>query len=108
MAGYGGWASYTNTYLPHILIVTTVRESECARVCVWVCVRVCARVSDEYTHSFGFERRLDLLVLQFFPVYIAEEGVLLDVPLPFWTTAQTLTWMFGHELKTTHRHEVTL
>lgn len=49
-----------------------------------------------YTHSFRFERWLDLFILQFFPVYIAEEGVLLDVSLPFWTTAKTFTWVFGH------------
>lgn len=56
-------------------------------------------VCEQYTHSFRFKRWLDLFVLQLFPVYIAEEGVFLDVSLPLWTTAQTLTWMFGHELK---------
>lgn len=55
------------------------------------------------THSFGFERRLDLFALQLFPVYVAEEGVLLDVSLPLRTAAQTLTWMLGHQLKS-HTH----
>lgn len=30
----------------------------------------------------------------------------LDVSLPLWTTAQTLTWMFGHELKITQTYKV--
>lgn len=56
-------------------------------------------VCEQYTHSFRFKWWLDLFVLQLFPVYIAEEGMFLDVSLPLWTTAQTLTWMFGHELE---------
>lgn len=71
-----------------------VREFECLSVCV------------SCTHSFGLEWRLHFLVLQLFPVDVAEEGVLLDVSLALRPAAQTLTWVFGHELKHTNTREV--
>lgn len=51
------------------------------------------------TYSFGLEWWLNLFVLQFFPVDVTEEGVFFDVSLALGAAAQTLTWMFGHELK---------
>lgn len=58
------------------------------------------------TYSFGLEWWLHLLVLQFFPVDIAEEGMFLDVSLALGAAAQTLTWVFGHELKHTETRRV--
>lgn len=66
--------------------------------------RVCTCVvSAAHTHRFRLERRLDLFVLQFFPVDVTEEGVLLDVPLALWTAAQTLARVLGHQLDN-HTH----
>lgn len=53
------------------------------------------------TYYFGFKRRLDLFVCQPFPVNASEEGLLPDVHLTFWATAETLGWMLGHQLVTT-------
>lgn len=50
------------------------------------------------TYHFGFEGRLDLSVLQAFPVDASEEDVVSDVPLPVLTAAQTLGGELGHQL----------
>ncbi len=54
------------------------------------------------TYCFGFEGRLNFLVLQFFPVHVAEESVFLNVSFSLRSTAQTLPWMLGHQLPTCH------
>lgn len=51
-----------------------------------------------FTYHFGFERRLDLPVLEAFPVDASEEDVVSDVPLSLLTAAQTLGWKLGHQL----------
>lgn len=50
------------------------------------------------SYHFGFERRLNLSVLQTFPVDASEEGVFSDVPLALGAAAQTLGRVFGHQL----------
>lgn len=51
-----------------------------------------------HTYSLWLEGRLDLLPLQLIPVDVAEERVLLDVPLSFWATSQSLGRVLGHQL----------
>lgn len=51
------------------------------------------------THRFGLEGRLDLADLQAVPVDAAEEGVLSDITLALCPAAQTLGWVFGHQLQ---------
>lgn len=58
-----------------------------------LCVCVCS------THHFRLERRLNLSVRQSFPVNAAEERMLTNVPLSFWSTAQTLRRVLRHQLK---------
>lgn len=57
-----------------------------------------ARGERGHTYSLGLEGRLDLLALQLVPVDVAEECVLLDVPLPLGATAQALGRVLGHQL----------
>lgn len=52
------------------------------------------------TYSLGLERWLDLFPFKFVPVDVAEEGVLLNISLPFRATPQALRRMLGHELET--------
>lgn len=51
-----------------------------------------------HTYSLWLEGRLDLLPLQFVPVDVAEERVLLDVPLPFGAASEALGRVLGHQL----------
>lgn len=98
-----GMSALPNTYLPRTEgwgCCLTAEEWVC--VCLWVWVSACVPC----THSFGLEWRLHLFVLQLLPVDVAEEGVLLDVSLALRATAQTLTWVLGHELKHTDTRKV--
>lgn len=52
------------------------------------------------THHFGFKWRLDLFVGQALPVNASKESLLSDVPLTLWAAAETLWWVFGHQLVT--------
>lgn len=67
-----------------------------------MCVRVCVCVRGEVTgrtYGFWFKRWLNFLVLQLFPIHVTEKAVFPDVPLTLRTAAQTLAWVFGHQLK---------
>lgn len=94
-----GMSALPYTYLPGI-------GQQLKNVCVWGWASVCVCVSS--TYSFGLEWWLHLLVFQFFPVDVAEEGVFLDVSLALGAAAQTLTWMFGHELEHTERTKLAM
>lgn len=58
-----------------------------------------------HTYSLWLERGLDLLALQLVPVDVAEERVLLDVPLPLRAAAQALGGVLGHQLETGERKQ---
>lgn len=58
-----------------------------------------------HTYSLWLEWGLDLLALQLVPVDVAEERVLLDVPLPLRAAAQALGRVLGHQLGTGERKQ---
>lgn len=56
-------------------------------------LRTCEKLVEvlcSFAAHFGFKWRLDLSVCQALPVDASEEGLLPDVPLPLWATAETL------------------
>lgn len=63
------------------------------------------RGGTRHTYSLWLERGLDLLALQLVPVDVAEERVLLDVPLPLRAAAQALGGVLGHQLGTGERKQ---
>lgn len=57
------------------------------------------KVFRPFATHFWFKWRLDLSVGEAVPVDASEEGLLPDVPLALWSTAQTFRWMLGHQLR---------
>jgi len=69
--------------------------------------RMCLCVRGEvigWTYGLWFKWWLNFLVLQLLPIHVTEEAVFPDVSLTLRATAQTLAWVFGHQLKQ-HRAE---